>query len=302
MSNNLTTSNNEYHVWFDSMEELDEDLKKIQLPENAVRYRHFLTRQGAGGYTPAHWLGGLSTGLEVLEKVRYGWPEMLARLQPIVAQLRTSLELDSVTPMGIEMRRRKRHRSDHGDSIDMHRVWGGQLDKAWERPIKVQRMQMTERYATLYSDLSVQHFVHTDHTLWRAAAMFCCVEVLTRMGINTEVWAGGSHSSSYIGGPSMSWNAVKIKEFTQPLNDDRLASMLSAPFLRTIGFGMMLCAPWRPAGNMGIPHNSGLVQPLRDRQAAGERVFRMGECLTFEGAKLEVQKVIETLKVSKEAA
>jgi hypothetical protein len=295
----ISPDRQEYHVWFDSVAELHRELPAMQLRANRGDWNRRMS-----SYYDGDWYGhGIHIGSEAIEIIAKGAPDLLALMQPMIQALRKELSLDTAAAIQVETRRRKRHRSDYGDTLDMHRVWSGDLDRAWERPVREPRLTPTERYASVFLDLGVLSDVDAVDTLWRGAAGLCMVDTLTRMGVSVELWAGASGRSTYEYGPDYRWSGVRVKEYAQPLNEERLAAVAHAMFHRTFSFGMYLAAPFKATSGLGRPTHTGLVKPLRDRAEAGERVFRVGECLTRLQAVCEVQKVIDALKnPSKEAA
>lgn len=294
MSEWIAPNGQEYHVWFDSMEELRKQIVKMQSRRNADRWSEILYRGRS-----SDWFGmGMGTR-DALQAVEDGCPELLQQVKPLVEILRASVPLDGTESVMVEVRRRKRHRSDYGDTLDMHRVWSGELDRAWERPVREVRLSATQRYASIYVDNGILRDVKPRQTLWRAAVAMLIADVLTRMGINVEIWAGASGFDTYTGehgSAKFRWSGVRAKEYTQPLNEERVCAVMHAMFHRTYGFGMTLAAPWAADDGMGYSYDSGLVKPLRDRQGAGERVFRIGKCLDEAQAIIEVRRVIEVLK------
>lgn len=284
----------EYHIWFESLEEMKAELPAMTERANPDRW---LSYCASHTYLAEKWFG-VANAERAMELIDLGWPELSERLTQYTSQLKQTVDLASAEAVTIEVRRRKRHRMDYGDSLDMHRVWGGELDRAWERPVRTPRQTATQRYATVYVDLAMAGMYRFNTSTWRAAAALCMVEMLTAMGVNVEVWVGdsGRHSYADYDAPLYFWSGVRIKEYMQPLNDDRLATMCSAAMLRTWGFRMIMGGPWRTDYAYGYPLQTGIVKPLRDRQEAGERVFRIGNCLSLEEASRDVKGAIAALK------
>lgn len=291
----------EFHIWYDSLEELkstvDDQIERCNGPvwrsyvhrtnrrPDSFRTNHYGTR----------WFG-VPTFDEAKSKTDNGWPELRDMLYPIIEKLKARVDLASVEAVTIATRRRKRQRQDYGDSLDMHRVWGGHLDTAWERPVRRNILTPTQRYATIFADLGMLASAGFTAGLWRAAAAYCMYEMLTRMGISTEIWTGDSGIGALAGfAPHLTWNGVRIKNYTETLNDERLAVMTSATFFRTYGFAVIHAMPYQVAYGLGVT-GTGLVKPLRDRHQNGERVFRVGECLNEESAVQEVTRIINQLK------
>jgi hypothetical protein len=288
----------EHHMWFDSMHEL-----KCELPAMLARNRfnHDLFKSWPWKNTvDARRFYDCRSWSEAFEKCEQGWPQLLAKLQPMIKHLQSTLELSDVMAVQVATRRRKRIRADYGDTLDMHRVWAGDLDRAWERPVKRNRMVHTERYATIYVDLNMSFTQHTDDSLWRAALSVCLVDQLTRMGINTELWSGSSGTNAYPHdwtAPKSYWTGARVKEFTQPLSEERVAAMCHAAFFRTWGFAMIMASEFRTYQGLGSVVDLGsYVWPLREREAAGERMFRISQVYHEYTARAELHRIINSLK------
>lgn len=298
------TITGEYHIWFDSLEEMKAELPRlIKSPRQNFMTNEINNDTFINFKTNKEWIGCESAKM-AYELMDNGWEDLLNELRPKVELLRKQIDLDTVTPVMMHVRRRKRHRQDYGDTLDIHRVWSGELDKAWERPVRTERMSMTERYATLFVDTGILGAIYFKQSVWRAAVALLVTEVMTRMGINTEVWVGSSCYGCYTSyrAPYNAWTGVRVKEYTQPLNDDRLVALSSAAFHRLYNFRMRLSAPYECSESMGNSSDTGLVWPLREREEAGERVFRVGTCLSESAAIREVKRIVNELKVTSEKA
>jgi hypothetical protein len=268
----------------------------VQLPQMMQRANPYRWDESVMRPRNGHrWLGCQDPSTAV-SNIDNGWPQLLKEVKSRTDAIRSQIELGEVEALNVEVRRRKKKRGDHGDTLDMNRVWSGHVDTAWERPVKTSRLTATQRYAIIYADLWVLAMVSAEETLWRAAAINFIVTELTRMGVHTEVWSGGAGHSTYHDGPNNLWFGVKVKDFTQPLNEERLAVLSHVAFFRTYGFGMMFGAPFTATSGLGYPSNRGMVKPLRDRESAGERVVRIGNVLNQRSAVVEITRVLNSFK------
>ena len=285
----------EYHIWFDSLEEMHAELPAMIRRHN-LEASHQLTTWGMSNDA---WFGfGINSYTEMTTKIRDGWPEYAELLGKRAAELDAALDLETVRAMTIDVRKRKRHRMDQGDTLDLPRVWNGDLDHAWERPVRVPRRSASQRYVTIYLDVSAAAMRNARDAVWRAIAAKKITDLFTSAGFSTEIWVGDSTSGAYVwnqNAPAKTWTGVRVKEFSQPINEDRLAAMSSVGMLRTHGFEMICGSPWKVQSSLGMPLNRGLVLPLRERQEAGERVIRIGECWSREEAIREVTAVAQSL-------
>lgn len=298
------TNEKSYQVWFESFEEMERELPALIGRVNGAQFKQRVIDK-TSAYGGRSWHGTDGGAPECFRLIKEGWPEMLKTLQPMIERLRTTFSLDNAAALNVEVRRRKVRRMDHGDSLDITRVWNGQLDTAWSKPVKFPRISASQKYATIYFDAATPGAVDAKDTLWRAAAAICMIEVLTRMGVNTEVWVGSTGTSPYEYGtraPGRFLSAVRVKAFTDPLNEDRMATMLSCAFYRTWGFGMYMAGPWRASLGLGTVSPCGLPQVLQERADAGQRTFTFHGCLSFEQAARNVAEVVSSIERKQESA
>lgn len=297
------TPDNEFHAWFDSLDEMHAELPAMaKAGPNFDEYQRVLATRGER--EDRRWFG-MSID-ELHRAMSHGSEALLGTLQPMIEQIRQALALGSTAAVNVEVRRRKMRRSDTGDTLDMGRVWNGQLDTAWSRPVRFPKQSSSQRYCTIFTDCGMIGDLHADNSLWRAAMSQCLVEVLTRMGYHTEVWCGdtGYGLDAYERKIKREYCGVKIKAFNQPLNEARLAIMMHAGFFRSELFSLWAgAAPFRINSGFGRPFQKGLVMPLRKRLEAGERVFRVDNVESLEGAINVMTRILDELRDSdKEAA
>lgn len=255
------------------------DLKIIQQERPAV-YRRTVE---CGGYdiNGAYRWWGAKSYADVQHKITNGWPELRERL----LKMMDGIELDLPQfPTASTVRRRKRFRGDQGDSLDMGRVWNGQLDTAWERPKRTEKQANSTKRITVAFDVTANAVVSNDMAMWRAALCTLLVDSLARAGRIFEIWVVDSTSNpfSFNNGrrPPRLWAAWCVKRTADPLVLDRLCAMVSVGFMRTAGFMAMGASELEPSAGFGGALGTGLPHTLRERQAAGEIVLRIGQCYT----------------------
>lgn len=285
---------NQYHQWHESIEEMnawcDKAIGRHHL--NRIAFdRTVLNRQERG------WFGfGCWQASDVLQRLEYGWPEYEAAVSAASEKLEAHLTLDTTVAMTMEVRKRKRRWMEQGDTLDIHRVWGGELDRAWQRPVRFPKLSPTQRYATIFIDIGTLASRAPDEGVWRAALAMRVCDLLTSMGIATEIWCGASSLETYERGfGSQAWFATRVKEYTQPINLNRVAGLSSVGAHRTVGFKMKCAGPGTIADNFGVSFEQGFPLPLRERQQAGERVFRIGNCWNMEDAVRQMAQVAKDL-------
>lgn len=265
-------------------------------------------------YQPAiaaqRWFGAAS-GTELLEYVDKGWPELRKRLERMLEGIESEVPR---FPTETHMRRRKRRFADSGDELIQERVWNGNLDEAWVKPTRVERLIPNQKCVTIAVDVTASAYITNDQALWRAALGFLLVNSLARAGRTLEIWITDSTGTPYDGylsqkspihgvHPNKLWTAWRVKSSSEPLVMDRLVSMMSVGFMRTAGFVAMHSVPeWKVAGGYGSALNSGLPHSLRDRQSRGETVIRIGGVFSKEAALAEYSRVWQEVEAQNSEA
>lgn len=277
---NLQRINQTEHVLYDSLEELEEYASTNCKRFNPHAYESSIKDTGV------HWIGLEGNGQDARQKILNGWPELLEKLRPLMNQLEVT---EAIAPHRAMLRRRKMSRGDHGDRLDMHRVYAGELDKAWSLPKKTNLFGVTDRKATLVVNIGVTGNYDFDDTLWRAATALKISDMLQRSGRAVEIYVGAS--ATQIGYPvTESRIYCRVKEFNQPLAIERLAAMCSAAFHRTYGFMARGAIDSKVNYDLGTSGN-GLCAQLQERKGAGELVIELARCFTFEDALRDLESV-----------
>lgn len=285
---------NEYHQWYDSYEEM-----AILVPELCKRNTH--NQASSKACRDPQWLGVQSRD-KMRSLVAHGWPAYRNSMNQCIRILNESVSTELASSALTMSRRRKRKRSDYGDTLDIHRVWSGELDRAWERPVKKFTHSFSQKYLTLFVNLTGASMQRSEDGVWRSAVAAVICDVYIRAGYNVEIWAGSVSTRTY--GCSKihkSHYAVRVKEYTQPIHEDRLATVISMPYFRTLGFEMMEAADWDLNYGYGAP-GTGMPLPLQERAARGERVIAVDEAWSFGEARVQLTKAISALKMQEEAA
>ena len=244
------------------------------------------------------WFGHAEGFWGVQKCLDKGWPELRERLVKMMEGI--ELELP-VFPTQTMTRRRKIVHGDHGDTLDMSKVWSGHSDVAWRRPHRTQRFSVNTKRITLAFDVTSNAMVTNKMAMWRAALCVLLCDSLARAGRTFEVWVVDSTSNPYgwvwAGDtkPKCLWSAWMVKGASDPLVLDRLCGMVSVGFMRSAGFVAMLCGPY-DSTMFGGALNIGLPATLRKRQENDEVVMRLGECYTREDCIREYADAWEKLE------
>lgn len=278
-----------------SHEEAIADIGEIEKRHSldSMIVRSWNTRKQRGGYGSSDYWYGCGGWYEgIMSRIQNGWPEIRELAEAMAAQL--GLEVP-VFPTRTTLRKRKRHRDDHGDTLDMGRVWNGQLDTAWERPVHVERQQVNQKRVTLAFDISSNCTISNGQAMWRTALCMLLVDGMARAGRTMEVWITTSGANVFRRGPRKLWQGWCVKKTSDPLVPDRMAAMLSVGYFRSVGFIGFHAGEWEPSGGYGYTINYGLPKTLRDRQANDETVLRIGECYSKKQAIEEYTRAFQAI-------
>lgn len=244
-------------------------------------YRDYAGRHAGDSRGALNWFGHLGGGAAVMQAIEIGWPELRERL----CQSMEGVELDlPVFPSLTMTRRRKRKWMDSGDVYDQQRAWNGDLEHAWNRPVRTERLQPNTKRVTLAFDVGDNAGVDSSQAMWRAALSLLLCDSLARAGRVFEVWCIHSSKESFTTGPRRYWGGWCVKASHEPMVLDRLAGMLSIGFLRTVGFMSKFMGPYQPKATLGYAAHEGLPHSLQTRRDAGEVVIRIAGCYSKEQA------------------
>lgn len=288
----VTRKGAEMSLEWDSLEDFWPDLEYVK-KASPEQFRE--TCSYAEGRGAEAWLG-TTGGFSAFErKTREGWPELRATLERKLSDV--ELEVPRF-PSQTETRRRKRHRGEHGDTLNMAKVWNGDLEHAWERPVREVRVAPNTKCITLLFEVGAHCGITNDQAMWRAALCMLLVRSLAQAGRTFEIWVQSSQSSGFStmydgydrNVPSKCWYSWCVKKASDPLVMDRLCSMVSIGMLRTYGFVAYDCTPHKIGMGYGMPANSGMPHSLRERQKRGEQVLRIGECYSKQACLAEYKR------------
>lgn len=182
------------------------------------------------------WFGIGRSAADAVQVVQNGWHTGAQRMAQDAATISRELQLD-LSSQQVVTRRRKRRNGDSGDSLDIHKVYMGGLDKAWQRAVKQPNLSHSTRHVTFFLDVAGLQTVEHDDTRWRAALMFLLCDTAIRMGYHVRLlvgstttgWASGYHSLKLV-------TSFLVKDYNQPLESERLAAYCTLGFHRTINF------------------------------------------------------------------
>lgn len=146
--------------------------------------------------------------------------------------------------------RRKRRKGKAGDSLDIHKVYQGQLDKAWEfRERKNKNQQI--KLVTLFVDVGGLSDVNAYNTLWRAAVAVKLQRDFQKAGIATKIISGNASTHALPGRNKILTTSIIIKNYQESLSLQRVAAMTHIGFFRTFCFAAKHAHPYGVSGTLG---------------------------------------------------
>jgi hypothetical protein len=202
----------------------DENREKCHKTEKTARER-------------VEWYGLADTSA-VVEALANGYAPGVAMVEKMAKQL----PADLTPPMGM---RRRRKWSDSGDSVDMQRVWGGSVDRAWQRtaPTAVRSTKVVR----LMVLTSAAWTVAAEVVAWRGVAALALTKVLTNKGYAVEIAGCMPAAEVYTTGPHPNLQIeVLLKRAEKPLDMVALCGPLTVMgFARHVGFLLKNHGPGR---------------------------------------------------------
>jgi hypothetical protein len=182
-----------------------------------------------------------------------GWSDGVARLSELRAD-------STFRPRSI---RRRRVWCDQGDAVDIHRVYAGRLDQAWQRATRQTRAGSPR--VSIVASLSISAGQTTSDLFWRGAAVCRLSDVLSEAGYSVEII--GLKANARLGEDGgHGVHAIPLKASEQPLDLANIAAALChSGFGRSACYNMLGTYPRRCRGNFGYPNEA---QPLLEAYAA----------------------------------
>lgn len=193
-------------------------------------------------YLCSKWYGvpSLQDALRVCDTET--WPEGVARMQREL-----DLMLDIPPPRSIK---RRATWSDQGDSLDIHKVYSGQLDTAWRKTSR--RARPASQSIVLIAPMTISRHEHADKAFWCGAAIIKLCDVLMQVGYNVSII--GMHSTRSAVSRNRAFDSVTMKKADAPLDLGALVTSLAfAGFMRTKAFISINSLPWQVGDGANVP-------------------------------------------------
>jgi len=199
-------------------------------------------RHGSG----ANWFGEDWKPSEIVHAIKTGYGPGLDRINEA---------LDKINISDIPSFRRKRSYGDFGDSLDIHKVYTGNLDMAWEK-CRASLGSNGKKNITISINVGTRWSYSASEMVWRGAYGSALADAYAVAGHNVEVW--GYSSGRPLGrGEKYEGMSIKLLDTCEPFDIEKLASTVCFPgFYRVLGFEAMLTLPFKVDSGFGTSENT----------------------------------------------
>jgi hypothetical protein len=220
-------------------------------------------------------------------------------LDKMISELRKATgQFDANYTQKIQKVKRRVKFNGYGDELDIHKVYQGQLDKAWRRTERVEVEQST-KLVTLFIQIAGIAKEDATKSLWRAATAVLLYEQLIAAGKSVKVVVGGTSNDVTKKGHAMTVS-VTVKEYNEKLSLQRLAAMCHLGFYRTFGFGAKACQPYKLEYSLGYSQDmTAATMPLQfqeDIHKGHAKFVMLDRCLNLDGAKTSLANAYKQMK------
>lgn len=252
-------NNKTYSIYFDNPDEL---LNFEFKGGNKNSAAYIFTRKENGWFYP-----DVISGKQMIEKSIFGdevaFEKYVKPKLDILGHSENFVENINFT----NIKKRKRIKSNFGNEIDIHKVYQGNLDKAWDSTV-IERSKQQRNFYYVVFDIGGLADVNVEESYWTAACATKIYQAITAHGQNCEVAVGNYSDDVTIDGDSLSW-LVPVKKFDEHLSDSRLAMMANVGFFRSFGFLAKLTCTKTIRSSYGVTRNYAIDKlPLNIREAA----------------------------------
>lgn len=218
-------------------------------------------------YPPMQWWGWHGGYHRMKDLMENGWPEGAKMARESL----TSIQLPRMRSS-----RRRRVRGAMGNELDIHRVYSGQLDTAWDTMRREATEHSGQFNAVLVVHTQTESSVRSYEAFWRGAAAALIADLIQQSGRGVQVVLNISLDYLSTQDDSKSCISLTLKDFGEPMDLERLIVGTSVGFYRgelfrakhcmtfpvRYGFGYIRSNPIYPLHIQGantylveVPHN-----------------------------------------------
>lgn len=163
---------------------------------------------------PGWWGPGIKSKEDVNRNLDGGWVEGAEKM------IQSNKELD--LSLRVSRPRRKRVRAAMGDTLDMQRVWQGDLARAWSATEMGETM-LPLKHVCIAVELNGSGYRTGEDFLWRGAAALALADLISESGRMVKIMVYGVTAEAYADKKAHVYT-VKVKDYTEPLDVERLAA------------------------------------------------------------------------------
>ncbi len=258
---------------FDSVGDLLKNTKRKSSDDAGMSWTGTRTLDELDKYVDEGWLSA--------EKLM---TKMLESIQPPPAELRPEMN-----------RRRRRVRRDFGNEVDIHAIYQGRMDRAWDATEVEEIETVGNKLVHINIILGATAGVSFESALWRGAAAMRIYDVLMRMGKSVAI-SGSYCSYQPMMDGSSAMVSCRLKAYGEPLRSDRLAAMVTVGFMRQYLMmqGLRAHPTKKPKHHRGYPIDDYQLwsHAAEQDQHHGGAVISIGHCFNKEQAQKVVDKFI----------
>jgi len=188
------------------------------------------------GGTSLEWYGGV-WGINAMARlVRGGWRDGAAMLRRAIS----TIEVPTIQSIV-----KRPTWASEGDDVDVSRVYGGDLDRAW-RSTRRGLTSGTSRNVRILVPLAANCNVSAKNYSWRGGAACVLADALEDAGYRVEI-VGFVQTSNLFANNRLKYHSivltVKFKSLDEPLEVERIAAMAHPGFFRVLTFAKFLMEP-----------------------------------------------------------
>lgn len=197
---------------------------------------------------------GEAYGAFMARLARDGWPRGLRTIEELAR------EIDQPAPP--QSLRRRRTWGDQGDSVDMGRVWSGDLSRAWSRTARTSAR--APRHFTVHINPNQPWFESAVQIMYRAAAGLVLADALTSAGYTVQIRLTSAVSKIEHSGSQVDLvHSTIVKPFGAPLDCSALSVIAHPLIVRALDFALRCrtIGARKVSGNMGFSAQPKHVAP-----------------------------------------
>lgn len=242
------------NVWHQHYTSVNEFLNLLPSEEN----KHIIDENVYHRADDVSWWGW-SGGFKQFQKfLHHTWPDGNQWAQQHVHKDGIRL------PVGTAMRR-QRTRAAQGDSLDIHRVYAGSLETAWQSTKRVvSPSQQGLKNISIVVNLATVANVSWDDALWRGALAATLTDILQRSGRNVQVIIQNSVTNLLKEDRNkICCVSVVLKDYMHHMTFEQLLISCSVAMNRSHMFIAKAAFPVPVRDGMGAPSHSFLPRALK---------------------------------------